>query len=87
MLGEGRLINLAAAVGDASAVMDMSFANQALSAEYISNHAQSLNNDVISVPREIDNTVGLLKLNAMKVNIDHLTEEQEKYLSSWNVGT
>ena len=87
LLGEGRLINLAAAEGHPSAVMDMSFANQALSAEYISTHAQSLNNDVISVPREIDNTVGLLKLNAMDVNIDHLTEEQETYLSSWNVGT
>ena len=87
LLGEGRLINLAAAEGHPSAVMDMSFANQALSAEYISNHAQSLNNEVISVPRDIDNNVGLLKLNAMKVNIDHLTEEQETYLSSWNVGT
>ena len=74
LLGEGRLINLAAAEGHPSAVMDMSFANQALSAEYIYNHAQSLNNEVISVPRDIDNNVGLLKLNAMKVNIDHLTE-------------
>ena len=67
--------------------MDMSFANQALSAEYITNNAQSLDNKVISVPREIDNAIGLLKLNAMNVNIDHLTEEQENYVSSWNVGT
>jgi adenosylhomocysteinase len=87
VLGEGRLINLAAAEGHPSAVMDMSFANQALSAEYmIQNHA-SLSNAVYGVPAEIDANIAALKLYAMGVRIDVLTAEQEEYLTSWNVGT
>jgi adenosylhomocysteinase len=87
VLGEGRLINLAAAEGHPSAVMDMSFANQALSAEYmILNHA-SLSNEVYSVPAEIDANIARLKLHAMGVAIDVLTSDQEHYLNSWNVGT
>jgi adenosylhomocysteinase len=87
VLGEGRLINLAAAEGHPSAVMDMSFANQALSAEYmILNHA-SLSNEVYSVPAEIDANIARLKLHAMGVAIDVLTPDQEHYQNSWNVGT
>ncbi|MFO7697756.1 MAG: adenosylhomocysteinase [Anaerolineae bacterium] len=87
VLGEGRLINLAAAEGHPSAVMDMSFANQALSAEYmIRNHA-SLSNEVYGVPAEIDASIARLKLHAMGVAIDVLTPEQEHYLTSWTVGT
>jgi adenosylhomocysteinase len=87
VLGEGRLINLAAAEGHPSAVMDMSFANQALSAEYmIRNHAL-LSNEVYGVPAEIDASIARLKLHAMGVAIDVLTPEQEHYLTSWTVGT
>ncbi|NLT73339.1 MAG: adenosylhomocysteinase [Chloroflexi bacterium] len=87
VLGEGRLINLAAAEGHPSAVMDMSFANQALSAEYmIRNHA-SLSKEVYSVPAEIDADIARLKLHAMGVSIDVLTPEQEHYLNSWTIGT
>ena len=87
LLGEGRLINLAAAEGHPSAVMDMSFANQALTAEYMAQTAHTLTPEVYTVPRDIDEEVGKLKLASMGVNIDTLTAEQEKYLSSWNVGT
>ena len=87
LLGEGRLINLAAAEGHPSAVMDMSFANQALSVEYLAQNAESLDRKVISVPREIDAEIGRLKLQAMGITIDALTEEQQKYLASWEVGT
>ncbi len=87
LLGEGRLINLAAAEGHPSAVMDMSFANQALSAEYMAQTAHNLSPEVYTVPRDIDDEVGRLKLSAMGIEIDELTAEQEKYLSSWNVGT
>jgi len=87
VLGEGRLINLAAAEGHPSAVMDMSFANQSLSAEYmVKNHA-SLEKVVYSVPTDIDMNIAKLKLKAMGVNIDELTEEQKKYLASWKSGT
>ena len=87
LLGEGRLINLAAAEGHPSAVMDMSFANQALTAEYMAQTAHTLTPEVYTVPRDIDEEVGALKLASMGVNIDTLTAEQEKYLSSWDVGT
>ena len=87
LLGEGRLINLVAAEGHPSAVMDMSFANQALSVEHLVLHAKDLDNRVHSVPEEIDREIGRLKLQSMKIEIDSLTEEQEEYLSSWDIGT
>ena len=87
LLGEGRLINLAAAEGHPSAVMDMSFADQALSAEFMANEYQNLDNQVYVVPRDIDNEVGRLKLLSMGIEIDELSDEQEKYLNSWDTGT
>jgi adenosylhomocysteinase len=87
LLGEGRLINLAAAEGHPSAVMDMSFANQALCAEYMVKNAKNLKNTVYSVPEDIDKEIARLKLAAMSINIDTLTAEQEKYLQSWEMGT
>src|SRR5579872_4762726 len=87
VLGEGRLINLAAAEGHPAAVMDMSFANQALCAEYMAKHAKTLERKVYDVPDEIDAEVARLKLHAMGIQIDTLTEEQRKYLSSWEEGT
>jgi adenosylhomocysteinase len=87
LLADGRLVNLAAAEGHPSAVMDMSFANQALCAEYILQHAGELKNAVYTVPEEIDQQIARIKLQAMGVEIDVLTEEQEKYLTSWEAGT
>jgi adenosylhomocysteinase len=87
ILGEGRLINLAAAEGHPSSVMDMSFANQALSAEFMLQNSAKLENDVYSVPQDIDKEIARLKLNAMGVKIDKLTPEQKKYLTSWEMGT
>ncbi|MBW2072458.1 MAG: adenosylhomocysteinase [Deltaproteobacteria bacterium] len=87
VLGEGRLINLAAAEGHPSSVMDMSFANQALTAAYIIKNAASLEKKVYSVPEEIDKEIAALKLTAMGVEIDVLLAEQEKYLASWDMGT
>jgi len=87
VLGGGRLINLAAAEGHPSSVMDMSFANQALSAEYIVKNASKLETNVYNVPRKIDESISKLKLNALGVKIDNLTPEQKKYLSSWEFGT
>ena len=87
LLGEGRLINLAAAEGHPSAVMDMSFANQALCVEYLSKHSDKLETDVFPVPKEIDDQVGQMKLDSMGMSVDTLTQEQIKYLNSWNVGT
>ena len=87
LLGEGRLINLAAAEGHPSAVMDMSFANQALTVEYMWQNAQTLDPQVYAVPKEIDKEVGRLKLQAMGITIDSLTEEQRNYLESWDMGT
>jgi adenosylhomocysteinase len=87
LLGEGRLINLAAAEGHPAAVMDMSFANQALSAEYLVRHHKKLGHSVIPVPQEIDREVARLKLAALGVGIDKLTKEQEQYLASWHEGT
>ncbi len=87
LLGEGRLINLAAAEGHPASVMDMSFANQSLSAMYMAKNAKSLKPNVYTVPEEIDKEVARLKLAAMNVKIDALTPEQEKYLASWEEGT
>jgi len=87
LLGEGRLINLAAAEGHPASVMDMSFANQALSAEYLSKEGKKLENKVYSVPLDIDRRIATLKLKSMGITIDTLTKEQEEYLSSWESGT
>ncbi len=87
LLGEGRLINLAAAEGHPSAVMDMSFANQALCAEYMVRNAKKLQKKVYSVPEKIDKEIARLKLKAMGIRIDTLTPEQKKYLKSWEMGT
>src|SRR5581483_1893641 len=87
LLGDGRLINLAAAEGHPASVMDMSFTNQALCAEYLAKTGASLAKGVFKVPEEIDKQVASLKLESMNVKIDQLTPEQQKYLSSWNEGT
>jgi len=87
LLAEGRLINLAAAEGHPASVMDMSFANQALAAEYMVRNAGKLENTVHPVPAEIDSAIARLKLSGMGVQIDVLTDEQLKYLSSWQEGT
>ncbi|OIO88727.1 MAG: adenosylhomocysteinase [Anaerolineae bacterium CG2_30_58_95] len=87
LLGEGRLINLAAAEGHPASVMDMSFANQALAAEYMVKNAGKLEKRVYSVPADIDAEIARIKLEAMGVKIDTLTEEQVKYLNSWEEGT
>lgn len=87
LLGEGRLINLAAAEGHPASVMDMSFANQALCLEYLARMKGKLKPDVYSVPEEIDKEIGRLKLASMNITIDSLTKEQQKYLQSWEVGT
>jgi len=87
VLADGRLVNLAAAEGHPASVMDMSFANQALSARYIAENRGKLENKVYPVPREIDERVARLKLKALGVEIDELTPEQIKYLQSWEFGT
>lgn len=87
LLGEGRLINLTAAEGHPAAVMDMSFANQALSAKYLAEHGRSLEKKVYKVPDEIDAWIARLKLETMGIKIDNLTPEQAKYLESWEEGT
>jgi adenosylhomocysteinase len=87
LLGEGRLINLAAAEGHPAMVMDMSFANQSLSLEYLKKKAKTLGRDVYGVPRDIDQEVARLKLKTMGITIDVLTPEQERYLRSWSEGT
>jgi adenosylhomocysteinase len=87
LLGEGRLINLAAAEGHPASVMDMSFANQALSLEYLVKNVKKLEKKVYSVPTEIDREIANLKLNAMGVKIDSLTPQQVAYLNSWEEGT
>jgi adenosylhomocysteinase len=87
ILGEGRLINLASAEGHPASVMDMSFANQALSVEYMVKHASELQNTVYSVPAEIDREIARLKLEGMGIKIDVLTPEQVAYLNSWEEGT
>jgi len=87
VLGEGRLINLAAAEGHPAVVMDMSFADQALSVEHLVKSAKNLEPKVYPVPAEIDHTVARLKLQSLGITIDHLTREQETYLASWSEGT
>jgi len=87
VLADGRLINLAAAEGHPASVMDMSFANQALAAEFVVQQAKSLTKDVHRIPRELDAEIARLKLQAMGVTIDRLTPEQQKYLTSWEQGT
>jgi adenosylhomocysteinase len=87
LLGEGRLVNLACAEGHPSEVMDMSFANQALCSEYMWKNGKKLQKKVYSVPKEIDENVALLKLQAFGIKIDKLTAEQKKYLGSWEMGT
>ncbi len=87
ILGEGRLINLAAAEGHPASVMDMSFANQALGAEFMLNNAKSLEPQVYTIPADVDMEIARLKLEAMGVKIDKLTAEQEHYLSQWEEGT
>ena len=87
VLGEGRLINLAAAEGHPPSVMDMSFANQALCAEYVVRQAKKLKKAVYGVPQEIDQEIARLKLASMGIKIDSLTPEQKKYLASWEMGT
>lgn len=87
VLAEGRLINLAAAEGHPASVMDMSFANQALSAEYMVKNHKDLENNVYAVPEKLDMEIARLKLNAMGIKIDTLTKEQKEYLNSWKSGT
>ncbi len=87
LLGEGRLINLAAAEGHPASVMDLSFANQALSLEYLMQHRDELEKQVYTIPEAIDREIARLKLESMGIEIDALTEEQVKYLSSWEEGT
>jgi adenosylhomocysteinase len=87
VLGEGRLINLAAAEGHPASVMDMSFANQALSAEYLVKRKGELKPGVHTLPEEVDTEIASLKLKALGVGIDTLTPEQLEYLSSWETGT
>ena len=87
LVGEGRLVNLAAAEGHPASVMDMSFANQALSVEYIAKNRDGFENRVYDVPKSIDEAVAQLKLQAFGIEIDTLTAEQEKYLNSWEMGT
>jgi adenosylhomocysteinase len=87
VLGEGRLINLAAAEGHPASVMDMSFANQALSAEYLKKHAGSLEKTIHRLPEEVDLEIASLKLEAMGVRIDTLTAEMVEYINSWEHGT
>ena len=87
LLGEGRLINLAAAEGHPASVMDMSFANQALSMEHLAKGQGSLSPRVYPVPQEIDQEVGRLKLSSMGIEIDTLTQQQREYLEGWEKGT
>lgn len=87
LLGEGRLVNLASAEGHPASVMDMSFANQALSAEYVAKNYKKLEKKVYCVPEDIDRMIASLKLKALGIKIDTLTAEQKKYLSSWDMGT
>ena len=87
LLADGRLVNLAAAEGHPAAVMDMSFANQALSAEHMAKNGDSLEKKVYGVPKEIDEEIAKLKLESLGVEIDGLTDLQEEYLNSWDQGT
>jgi adenosylhomocysteinase len=87
LIGDGRLVNLAAAEGHPALVMDMSFANQALSAEWVVENGAALEHRVYDVPQEIDEEIARLKLATMGIEVDELTEEQARYLASWDEGT
>jgi adenosylhomocysteinase len=87
LLGQGRLINLAAAEGHPASVMDMSFANQALSCEYMAKNYKKLDKKVYKVPEFMDKNIAKLKLESLGVDIDTLTKEQKEYLESWEIGT
>lgn len=87
ILGEGRLINLASAEGHPASVMDMSFANQALGAEFMLKNAKSMTPNVYTIPDAVDKEIARLKLEAMGIEIDVLTEEQVQYLNQWEEGT
>ena len=87
VLAEGRLVNLSSAEGHPSSVMDMSFANQALCVEYIVKNAKKMDNKVYDVPEKVDKTVAKMKLKALGIKIDELTQEQRNYLHSWEMGT
>jgi adenosylhomocysteinase len=87
LLGEGRLINLAAAEGHPSSVMDMSFANQALASEFLVKNGATLSKKVHKLPDHVDNEIAKLKLESMGIRIDTLTPEQEQYLNYWQMGT
>jgi adenosylhomocysteinase len=87
LLAEGRLVNLAAAEGHPASVMDMSFANQALSLEYLLKHAGEMKKTVYTIPEEIDREIARMKLESMGVRIDTLSAEQQHYLTSWEEGT
>src|SRR5258708_29419357 len=87
LIGEGRLVNLATPEGHPASVMDMSFANQALSAEYLVKHAKSLKPQVYVVPEDLDKEIAKMKLESMGHKLDKLTPEQEHYLASWQEGT
>ena len=87
VIGEGRLVNLAAAEGHPASVMDMSFATQALASEWAVKNRSELTPQVYEVPKAVEDWVASLKLSSMGIRIDRLTQEQETYLSSWNVGT
>jgi adenosylhomocysteinase len=87
VLADGRLVNLAAAEGHPPAVMDMSFANQALAVEHIVTHGGALERQVYAVPRDLDEGIARLKLEAMGMRIDAMTDEQRAYASSWKAGT
>ncbi len=87
LLAEGRLLNLSAAEGHPASVMDMSFANQALSIEFLLKEGKSLSKEVYAVPGEIDQKIAFLKLRSMGIEIDKLTSEQKRYLTSWQEGT
>ena len=87
LLGEGRLINLAAAEGHPASVMDMSFATQALASEWAVKNRRKLKPQVYDVPKAVEDWVARLKLTSMGIHLDKLSEEQERYLSSWKVGT
>ena len=87
VLGDGRLINMVAAEGHPASVMDMSFANQALSVDYLVRHHATLEKAVFPVPAELDRQIAKMKLEALGVKIDRLTVEQEQYLSGWSEGT
>jgi adenosylhomocysteinase len=87
LLAEGRLVNLSAAEGHPAMVMDMSFANQSLSAEWVAKNHRKLERKVYVVPKKIDEAIAALKLKSMGISIDRLTPEQKKYLASWEMGT